>query len=608
MASPFTMLGILGKSRRAHTVSQRVNATGRPSQDDQRAARKSDETDSRLNSPPSSSSSRILDDKAVLVEEPTYTVIPKSDQKADLDQEWTDLDIEGIEKTRVSKAEEERVAREAQAREEERKRKEAEEKEKEERRKREEDRLAEEGRRLAGEERRLIKEQRRIAEEELRLEREERRLADEKRKIENEDRKNEEERRSRDEERRKREETERRMRENHDAAARIREDRAREEERSRQEKLRAQERDKLEEHIRQQDEKERLLQAKLAASENDQQASTIQIREFIQGTELLEDQNNFLKDQLKRQTDEMKALKSQAYDSSSNITRFLSIGVAKSSKSIEQELVTLLDILNSEVYQAAACLADLLESRSQPSIKATGRAAEEVRVTKMLGKGMTEVLRSKASLRADFEPLIVQVALQMCMNHCCARIIESWCPGMWNYNDFLSTLFTNIQATEDIGTASKWRAVTHAQFRQNEYTRIAMARYLSEHVITLLSFIGLSESSTSWVTELFEERCPMIVGPALQMNTTIFEDTMGDSLEIFLVRSGDVFDMATMENSYNDGDDDNDSFTGLVVATTDLGLRRLTGGYEDDSCIIKPKVILSSAFDAETRHALEQDH
>ena len=133
-----------------------------------------------------------------------------------------------------------------------------------------------------------------------------------------------------------------------------------------------------------------------------------------------------------------------------------------------------------------------------------------------------------------------------------------------------------------------------------------MTRYLSEHIMALLSFIGLSESSTNWVKELLEERCPTIIGPALQMNVTIFEDTMGDSLEIFLVRSGDVFDMGTMENSYHDGDDDSDSFTGLVVATTDLGLRRLSGGYEDDACIIKPKVILSSAFDVETRRVLEQ--
>jgi hypothetical protein len=41
-----------------------------------------------------------------------------------------------------------------------------------------------------------------------------------------------------------------------------------------------------------------------------------------------------------------------------------------SSKSLEQEIVMLLDILNYEIYQAAACIADLLESQSQLPLKA----------------------------------------------------------------------------------------------------------------------------------------------------------------------------------------------------------------------------------------------
>jgi hypothetical protein len=130
-----------------------------------------------------------------------------------------------------------------------------------------------------------------------------------------------------------------------------------------------------------------------------------------------------------------------------------------------------------------------------------------------------------------------------------------------------------------------------------------MGSYLSEQIMSLLSFIGLPSASTDWVTELLEERSPLIVAPALQMNNTIFEDASGDCLDVVLVRAGGLFDDATMENSYDDN-----SYAGYVAATTDLGLRRLTRDYEGDTTIIKPKVILSTAFDVETRRILEQAH
>lgn len=623
MASPFTVLGILSKSRRANTIAQRVNATSKRTQDGQKqSSKKSDESSGRdSGSSESLSSSRILDDNAVLVDEPTYTVIPKSDQKTDIEQEWTDVGVDGKEKSRATKASEDRMLREIQEKEEERKRKEEQERE-EERKKRdeEEERLAEEERKREDEEhkkreerkrvevdRREREERKRREEERRRKDEEERRRRDEeeRRRREEEERRKDEEERRRKEEKKKREESERRMRENYEAATRIREDRAREEERVRQETIRAQERQKLEGHIRRQDEKEQTLQEQLSALENEQHAGAIQIRELMKHSEHLEDQNTLLKSQLQRQSDEVRALKSQVYDSPNQITRFLSIGVAKSGKSVEQELVSLLDVLNSEVYQASACLADLLESRGQATRKsATRAAAEETRVVKMLGQGMTDVLKAKIMAGADLDPLVVQVALQMCMNHCCAKIIESWCPGMWNYSEFLSTLFTSIEASEDLAAANKWRAVTHAQFRQNDNMRTSMTRYVSENIKTLLAFIGLPNSSSDWVTELLEERCPMIVGPALHMNNAIFEDTAGESLEVVVVRPGEIYDVVTMENSYQDGEDD--MYAGLVVATTDLGLRRTPGDYKGQGSIIKPKVILSSAFDAETRRVLER--
>jgi preprotein translocase subunit SecF len=159
------------------------------------------------------------------------------------------------------------------------------------------------------------------------------------------------------------------LRENYEAAARTREERAREEERKKQESIRAREHQKLETTIQEREEREKVLQERLTDREDEQQAGQIQIQELMQHSDLLEDQNCMLKDRLVRQSDGLRALKDQVHDSSHQISRFLTIG-RQLSKSLEQEIVMLLDILNYEIYQAAACIADLLESQSQLPLKA----------------------------------------------------------------------------------------------------------------------------------------------------------------------------------------------------------------------------------------------
>ncbi|KIL57201.1 hypothetical protein M378DRAFT_16396 [Amanita muscaria Koide BX008] len=60
--------------------------------------------------------------------------------------------------------------------------------------------------------------------------------------------------------------------------------------------------------------------------------------------------------------------------------------------------------------------------------------------------------------------------------------------------------------------------------------------------MALLTFISLPDSSKSCVTELLEERCLIIVGPALHINNAVFEDAGSDRLDIVLVRPDELFD------------------------------------------------------------------
>jgi hypothetical protein len=116
------------------------------------------------------------------------------------------------------------------------------------------------------------------------------------------------------------------LRENYEAAARTREERAREEERKKQESIRAREHQKLETTIQEREEREKVLQERLTDREDEQQAGQIQIQELMQHSDLLEDQNCMLKDRLVRQSDGLRALKDQVHDSSHQISRFLTIG------------------------------------------------------------------------------------------------------------------------------------------------------------------------------------------------------------------------------------------------------------------------------------------
>ncbi|PFH47370.1 hypothetical protein AMATHDRAFT_50363 [Amanita thiersii Skay4041] len=402
-----------------------------------------------------------------------------------------------------------------------------------------------------------------------------------------------------------RREEEQRKKEEFEDAARAREDKARQEERTIQEKIREQERGKLESSLKEWEEKAELLQERIAVLEKGQSLAAKQLQDALQQVDQLNSVNRMLKQQLKCQSDELQSLSNQTYEPPSQVTRFLTTGVARSRKPVEEEAAALIDLLNSENYQAAACIADLLESPHQASKEPSNSGdGNEARVIKVLGKRLTGVIKSRTTGKADLDPLAIQVALQMCFNYCCTRIIGAWCPGIWNYSDFLTTLFTRIRGSEDTATANKWRSVTRAQFKQNKSTQTEMTQFVIDHVVDLLTLMGWKETSKDGIMELLRERCSMITAAALQINNMINEDATGDQLEVAIVYAGELFDSEIMENAY-----DNEEGGGRAmqtVATTDLGLRRTAGTRKKDAFILKPKVILTNAFDAETRRMLER--
>ena len=109
----------------------------------------------------------------------------------------------------------------------------------------------------------------------------------------------------------------------------------------------------------------------------------------------------------------------------------------------DQEVVKMLEELNSEIFEASAYMADSFTFPRDLEMSDEVREAR-VRATQMLGPTMVLNL---TSVRHDEDPLIVQIACQACMVECCRRIIASWCVDGSIAEEFLPELYGRFRQT-----------------------------------------------------------------------------------------------------------------------------------------------------------------
>ena len=149
-----------------------------------------------------------------------------------------------------------------------------------------------------------------------------------------------------------------------------------------------------------------------------------------------------LEDQVRRQTSELKAAKNQTRSGLSNF--------AAPIKETQSNLIGLVDMLNTEIFQISAFMADSLGYRGTDSVAGHYVKGAMERASRTMGKSMVLVLRSKLAQtrnETDFDPLPIQIGLQACMVNCCVRIMSSWYPGHWEYADFLAVIYSRIQGS-----------------------------------------------------------------------------------------------------------------------------------------------------------------
>ncbi|RDB30007.1 hypothetical protein Hypma_014132 [Hypsizygus marmoreus] len=289
--------------------------------------------------------------------------------------------------------------------------------------------------------------------------------------------------------------------------------------------------------------------------------------------ESLQHQNRMLTDQIRRQSEQ---LRPPPLAQSGQASRW--------ERSIQEytEIVGPFDRLNSEIFQIAASMVESLDFGEGKDWAAQEMRGVVERATLLIGRPMILAMQAMSHQNiADVNPLVIQIALQVCMAKSCAKIIASWYPGHWEYGNFLEAIYARIRGTEG-KYAEKWRTITQAQLRRTSdpYVQSEMKAFLLDNLVDILAIAGCGEAVSATKQELvrFQERVELIVKLALALNMS-----MGDEWEMFVVQPNDLFDPETMDNAY-EGDKKTQS-EDLVVGTTDIGLKKSSRGI-----VLKPKV------------------
>lgn len=250
------------------------------------------------------------------------------------------------------------------------------------------------------------------------------------------------------------------------------------------------------------------------------------------------------------------------------------------------DVISLVDRLNSEVYQGAASMVDTFEfeGASRRMDDAAWKRAMSA-TSKTIGGELTQALiAQRGKDKEDYDPILLQYALQTCLILCCFKICISWAPEEEN-SQFLRSVYSEIQKKEDQVVAGRWRALTRAHIRETRNPEAETKRIIRE-LCAVLIVAGCSDEELS--TE-FEKDLLEIATLAIRVQTAIGESITSMDLEPYILPPGIPFDAALMEEEGGSRAQGK-----KTVGSTGLGLAQLVNG--DRTILVRAKVLLDSAL------------
>ncbi|KAF9465186.1 hypothetical protein BDZ94DRAFT_414048 [Collybia nuda] len=272
------------------------------------------------------------------------------------------------------------------------------------------------------------------------------------------------------------------------------------------------------------------------------------------------------------------------------------------------DVISVVESLNAEILQAAASMAESLEFTYGSHTETQRKMAYDY-VAPMIGADMMHVFTLRSTQKpSEFDPTPVQIALQICIAGCCARIADYWASSSDKLDQNLKEIYKRMCEKEKPAVSGRWRSLTRAQMRNGE-DRQGMLSHVVSQVIEVLLVAGWSAQGLSATEPGFNlERLVIVVDLALRLNTAIGQDITSVDILPVTIQAGAKFNSKTMEDTYaadvERGHTQNEDVVAndVVAGTTDIGLRRISrdleGGPRTD-ILLKPKVILRSAVQEE---------
>ncbi|KAJ7650159.1 hypothetical protein FB45DRAFT_1017560 [Roridomyces roridus] len=264
-----------------------------------------------------------------------------------------------------------------------------------------------------------------------------------------------------------------------------------------------------------------------------------------------------------------------------------------------QQVIQAVRDLNSEIIQLASSAVELctfdIQNPSSPQAMQDTSAR--------LGSNLAGLLSARE--RNSQDPTLVGLALQAGMATAIARAMATFALGLPSRSEtVLSSLYSHIFVSEPQPTSSRWRSLAHKHVHTlypglADYAAEELRETLCRWTSDILVAAGASHESTSpsraWIRETFGDQVGRMVKSTAGIATICREEIMSTNFDILSVEPGQLFDVRIMEDALGY----TTSAHGAVLATTELGLRRMTRKNASDRTIeqqllCRPKVIMHS--------------
>jgi len=272
------------------------------------------------------------------------------------------------------------------------------------------------------------------------------------------------------------------------------------------------------------------------------------------------------------------------------------------------DVISLLNTLNSEMYQTAAMVAEAFEFRAKDGRVGEGRTDEEAATMEevymsageIVGARMLGLLRTSEH-RED--PTIVQVAFQAGM-----AAYANWIVTSWDFEDpdderGLSKIYGTIRQQEEQAVSGRWRALTRTHVPRMAEQELAM--YFIDAFVNILLAAEVIEHPSELqavIESRFAKRIAIVVKGAERLRRAIGEEVTSCDFEIVYVSHDSPFDPSQMDDTFASGFETGRDGPEPVLCTTELGLARVVkvpgkAGEWEETVLLRPKIALNSGID-----------